>query len=189
MDKRTLFYYGKLYVQSIQSGENYHDLKRTITVNLLDFNYLPHKQYHSVYRLYEESGRDLLTDVLEVHFIEFPKFEKVLKDLKNPLHRWLMYFDENITDEKLKELMEMDPVIKKTEERLKWLSSDDETRRLYEYREHSRIERNSIFDDGRQEGELTALLKVAENLMQRGASLEEILEITGLSEEQLQKLK
>ncbi|WP_281287160.1 hypothetical protein [Paenibacillus hemerocallicola] len=38
----------------------------------------------------------------------------------------------------------MGPVIGKTEERLEWLSSDEETIRLYEAREHSLIERNSL---------------------------------------------
>lgn len=78
----------------------------------------------------------------------------------------------------------MDPVIKKTEERLEWLSSDEETRRRYEMRENSRIELNSILhelnvakDKGKNEGEI----EVAKEMLRAGMSRETISSLTKLS--------
>ncbi|WP_157404575.1 hypothetical protein [Shouchella shacheensis] len=42
----------------------------------------------------------------------------------------------------------MDSSIRKAEKRLKWLSSNEEIRRLYVAREESLIERNSLIDEG-----------------------------------------
>jgi hypothetical protein len=45
-------------------------------------------------------------DALEVHFGEFPKSERAVKDKSNPLHRWLMFLDEKLpnSDEFKREL-------------------------------------------------------------------------------------
>ncbi|HEX7055676.1 MAG TPA: PD-(D/E)XK nuclease family transposase [Bacilli bacterium] len=103
------------------------------------------ERFHSTFHLYEDHERDFkLTDVMEIHFIEYPKFRSISKDMNDPLHRWLMFLEEDLPEQQLKELMEMDPIIRKAEERLEWLSSDEETRRMYEFRENSRIERNSL---------------------------------------------
>jgi predicted transposase/invertase (TIGR01784 family) len=78
----------------------------------------------------------------------------------------------------------MDPVIKKAEERLEWLSSDEETLRLYEAREFSRYERNSIIADAKEEGRK----EIARKLLALGVELQKIAEATGLSEEEIKKL-
>jgi hypothetical protein len=43
----------------------------------------------------------------------------------NPLHRWLKFFDKMLSEEELKELVEMDSAIKRAEKKLKYLSSDE----------------------------------------------------------------
>ena len=75
MDKRTLFYWSKLYLEGIKKGGDYKELNKVITINLLDFEYLETKQYHSSFHLWEDEQKDyMLTDLVEIHFIELPKF-------------------------------------------------------------------------------------------------------------------
>lgn len=77
MEKRTLFYWSKLYGQGIKIGEPYYKLKKTITINLLDFNYFDTQNYHTTWHIVEDIEKDkVLTDVLEIHFIELPKIIK-----------------------------------------------------------------------------------------------------------------
>jgi len=45
MDKRTLFYWGKMYLENIKQGEDYTSLEKVITINILDFNYLKTDTY------------------------------------------------------------------------------------------------------------------------------------------------
>ncbi len=40
MDKRTLFYWSKLYTEQLSEGQAFNELKKTITINILDFNIL-----------------------------------------------------------------------------------------------------------------------------------------------------
>ena len=57
--------------------------------------------FHSAFHLWEDTHRDcLLTDALEIHFIDMKKFNALPdKDNKNnSLHRWLTFFDQNIAN-------------------------------------------------------------------------------------------
>jgi predicted transposase/invertase (TIGR01784 family) len=151
---------------------------------LFDFD-----RFHSTFHFYEDhEDRYMLTDAMEIHFLEYPKFQKTTKDLNDPLHRWMLFLDEKLPEDQLKELTIMDPVIRKTEERLEWLSADEETRRLYEAREHSLIERNSLKAEGWAEGRVEALIEVARNLLRKGNDPVEIADTTGLSVEDVESL-
>lgn len=45
--KRSLYYWSRLYAYQLNKGQNYDELKQTITINLLNFNYLPYKTCHN----------------------------------------------------------------------------------------------------------------------------------------------
>jgi predicted transposase/invertase (TIGR01784 family) len=125
---------------------------------------------------------------MEVHFIEYSKFLTSDKDYQDPLHRWLLFLDEDLPEQILKELMEMDPVIKKTEERLEWLSGDAETKRLYEFREHSLIERNSIISESKAEGKAEGKAEMIRLMLQNGIEPAKIAEMTGKTLAEIEKM-
>ncbi len=75
-----------------------------------------------------------------------------MKELDHPLHRYLMFLSEHLTDEQRQEIINLDPELKKTDELLLKLSADEDTFRLYEAREYALIERNSIIAGGIQKG-------------------------------------
>ncbi|AXF56556.1 Rpn family recombination-promoting nuclease/putative transposase [Salicibibacter kimchii] len=201
MVKRTLYYLAKMYAQSISEGDDYTKLKKTVTINILDFNLFAIERFHSTFHFYEDHEEAmLLTDALEVHFVEYPKFKKMKKSLEDPLHRWLLFLDESLQENERKELIEMDPVIRKAEERLEWLSSDAETRRLYEARKESMLERNTLIVEGREEGreegkkegkkegEETTQTAIVLSMLKQGFKPEEIARITELDEDWITKL-
>ncbi len=69
MDQRTLFYWSKLFTEQLKEGQPFQALKKTITINILDFNHTGVDSYHTVFHLWEDSHKDYrLTDVLEIHF-------------------------------------------------------------------------------------------------------------------------
>jgi predicted transposase/invertase (TIGR01784 family) len=188
MDKRTLFYWGKLFLEGIKQGDDYIKLSKVITINILDFDYLDIAKFHSTYHLWEDNEQNyLLTDLIEVHFIELPKFRRFdQKDLRgNPLHRWLKFFDKMLSEEELKELTQMDSVINRAEKKLEYLSSDEETLALYRAREDSAHERANLLYTGRMEGKE----EVAKNMLAENMSLELIAKITGLSIEEIKALQ
>ncbi len=85
--------------------------------------------FHTVFHLWEDSHKDcLLTDALEIHFIDVKKFNALpKKDIKNDsLHRWLTFFDQSISDDLLKGLIDMDAAIYKANEKMIFLANDKE---------------------------------------------------------------
>jgi predicted transposase/invertase (TIGR01784 family) len=192
MDKRTLFYWGKLFLEGIKQGEDYIKLSKVITINILDFDYLDIAKFHSTYHLWEDNEADyLLTDLIEVHFIELPKFRRFdKKDLRgNPLHRWLKFFDKMLSEEELKELTEMDSAIKRAEQKLEYLSSDEETLALYRAREDSAHERANLIYTGRMEGIEEGKIQIAKNMLAENTPLDYIAKVTGLSMDVIKALQ
>ena len=101
-----------------------------------------------------------MTDALEIHFIDVKKFNALPeKDIRNDaLHRWLTFFDQNISEDLLKELIDMDAAIYKANEKLTFLANDKEALRLYHMRELAQIDYNSGMrrakDEGKKEGRI-----------------------------------
>jgi predicted transposase/invertase (TIGR01784 family) len=61
-----------LYSTQIKKGEKYININKTITLNILNFSYIESEKYYTVYHLYEDTEKVMLTDILEVHFAELP---------------------------------------------------------------------------------------------------------------------
>lgn len=192
MEKRTLFYWGKLYLEGVKQGEDYRKLNKVITINLLDFNFLNTNNYHSSFHLWEDVEKDyMLTDLVEIHFIELPKF-RVLKN-KNykdeALQRWLTFLEKDISKEVLEELMEMEPAIKMAEQKLDFLSSDPETIELYKAREYSAHEKANLLTTGEERGEKKAKIEIAKKLIVAHVDMDIIMASTGLAEEEIRYIK
>lgn len=122
MDRRTLFYWSRIYNRGIIKGEDYSNLNKVITINILDFNFIDLDKFHTEFTLRESEYTDYkLTDVLEIHFIEMPKFKNLNnKDLENDkLQRWLMFLRNDISESELEELIDMDNDIKKSRRKIR----------------------------------------------------------------------
>lgn len=205
MEKRTLWYWKELFSEGLKRGDEYNKLAKVITINILDFNYIsiPDK-YHTTYHLWEDEYKDyMLTDVMEIHFLEMPKFRKLKdKNLKeDKLQRWLTFLREDISKEELEVLMNMDSEIKKAEEKVEYLSSDKETMELYKAREKSMHDRANMINGAKREGIAEGMAQgmtqgmaqgkfsVAQNLLQIGIDVETVIKATELPEEVIIELK
>lgn len=202
MVPRTLFYWSKLFVEDFEAGSTYKLLQKTVTINILGFKLedLRNEEFHSIYKLQEMSSKNSLTDLLEIHFIEFPKFEEITFDLNNPLHCWLLFLKEDIPEDLLRELVRMDVILNKAEEKLLKLSADPETRREYERRAKALSDERSRLEDaedkgvekgivrGIEKGIEVGVLKVAKSFLKSGMPFHEVAKHTPYSEEELWRL-
>ncbi len=112
------------------------------------------------------------------------------KDIKNnSLHRWLTFFDQNISDDTLKELMAMDTAIYKANEKMEFLANDKEVLRLYHLREMAQIDYNSGMKKAKDEGRTEEKIKVARNALKMNMSVDDISKLTGLSRQQIEDIK
>ena len=101
MVERILYYFLKSVI--LQRGHLYKELKRNISITILNFYLFSDKlvqSFNNCYMLINiEEFNDKLTDFIEAHFIEIPKCENKRPKLENMnmLDKWLAYLS-NKTD-------------------------------------------------------------------------------------------
>ena len=87
--KRSLYYWAKLYSDQLNAGQSYDKLEKTISIHLLNFEMLDESDYgtdyHNVFKVKHEKTNLILTDMLELHYIELKKIPKDLKNIKTTL--------------------------------------------------------------------------------------------------------
>jgi predicted transposase/invertase (TIGR01784 family) len=127
----------------------------------------------------------MLSDVLEIHFLDMVKFRKI-KDynLENPLHRWLVFFDERSPAELVEEVIQMDSAIHLAQDKLDMIARDPELLRSYEQYEKAASDWTSGINGARREERQA----IARNFKALGVPNEQIAQGTGLSLDDIAKL-
>ncbi|MBD5104457.1 MAG: Rpn family recombination-promoting nuclease/putative transposase, partial [Ruminococcaceae bacterium] len=73
---RAVYYWSKLYSDQLKRGELYKELKRTITINILDFDlFTDSDSPYSSFSLLENNRRELLTNKCSINFFELVKVD------------------------------------------------------------------------------------------------------------------
>lgn len=87
--ERSLFYLSRLYSEQVERGDDYHLLRRTVAISILDFVLFPDRdQVHSRFRFMDSRQDVELSDTLEIHYLELTKFKRD-QALNTPLEKWL----------------------------------------------------------------------------------------------------
>ena len=195
IDRRSLFHWSRMYSESLNKGEDYQKLPNVIAVNIVDFDFPAEGGIHTCFHLREDSNPSLiLTDALEIHFINMVKWRRQgNKDItKNPLHRWLTWFDKKSPPELVEEVAKMDSAINAANEKQYYLSQDWQERDLYRRRLMAILDYNSGINyarkEGEQKGEDRKAIEIARNALAEGASVDFVQKITGLDIETIQGL-
>ena len=131
----------------------------------------------------------ILTEVMEFYIIELPKYEKYKEKTENEkLNKWIKFIKEPGGME-----MGEDKAIQKAKEVLEEISKDKRERYLAELREKYILDQKAIedagYDKGLKDGQKEEKKKIAKNLLKLNMSIEQIKEVTGLTEEEIKKLK
>lgn len=192
IEKRTLFYWSRMYTSQLKSGQNYRELKKTVTINILNFNYLATSKYHNIFQLFEKTSGLLLTDVLEIHFLELPKLEQEGVTLEDSLVNWLLFF-KAFQDQKLREVLAVnEPAIGRAMRALDLIEQDEQARRLYEIREKAKHDyvsaTTAYFKQGIEQGIERGVVKTARNMLKLNLDIAIIQQATGLSQGEIKQL-
>jgi predicted transposase/invertase (TIGR01784 family) len=191
MDRRSMFYWSRMYTESIGRGQDYKELPKVIAINIVDFDFPSEGDFHTCFHLREDSIPSLiLTDALEIHFINMVRWRKRAgKDIaKNPLHRWLTWFDAKSPPELVEEVAKMDSAIRAANEKHEYFMKNWQERNLYTRQLMAVLDYNSGMNHAREEGEQAGKEEVARRALAEGASVDLIQKITGLNIEAIQKL-
>ena len=194
-----LFYWSKEYIRIIKKGGKYSDLKRTILILIANFK-IPNLRelgFHTRWKIIEEKGRKIiLTDDFELNIIEIPKVYKLKSTGKEKkLKEWLTFLDKPDSKE-VSDYMKSNENIKQAKEKLNEMSQDEKVRRLAELREKALMdEREAEYtgycngvEDGIKQGTASSKKEIAKKMKMKGTDIKFIIDITGLSKEEIEQL-
>ena len=109
------------------------------------------------------------------------------KDKEFDKYKYLMMLDLN--EEKLEDLSKKDKVVSKYMETLEEVNKDPEFREYMSAEEDNRKIENSIKKELREEGQKERNIEIAKNMLSKSMDIKLISEITGLMEDEIEKIK
>ena len=201
--KRTLFYWAKMYTADFKAGESYDSLHKCITINIIAEPFPLNTAVHSQYLLQEKEKHTMLTDVLEIHFLDLQAAKRLKEERKSQRSRlinWLKFIGTSDKEER-QMLATTSPILKMLNEKIDVLALSPVERKLYESRMKLKSDIATIsesqFNAGRQEGKSLGLaegsrqakLETARILKQLGDSTQKIVQATGLTPAEVEAIK
>jgi len=193
MKERTIYYQSKLITEQITSGQNYSEIKRVVSIIITNDIFFPEdKLYHHQFRYRTLDGNEL-TNLSEINILELKRLPKIADNTQ--LWYW-MQFIKSDDEEVIDMLAQNNPHIKKAVGILKELSADERTRMLYEDREKTRRDIESMIGGARKEGRVEGIVEgrvkeriaLAHKLLQRNLPINEIIDYTGLTQNEIDTL-
>ena len=188
IEKRILYYWSKMYSKSIKEGENYEKLEKTIVILITDYELKGLKEikkYMTKWNIREEEYQKIiLTDVMEIYIMELPKFKKYKEKEDNKLNSWVKFIEEpEVVDVKENE------EIGKAKKVLEEISQDEHERYLAELRQKYIMDKKAIEDAGFDKGMEKKTIDIAKKMIEKNMEIKDIMELTGLTEEEIKNLK
>ena len=175
--ERTLYYWARMFSEDLRSGGVYGDLKKTICINIINFDMFDCADYHSCFLAMEQDRGEVLSDKFAIHFFELKKLSRFRKD--KPMDEWLRVINAE-TEEELMEVMQTTqiPEIKRTIVKLRQMSADEKLR------EEARLREMSLHD------EISALKGAEKRGITKGVAEErqrmiENMRLAGFTEEKI----
>ena len=157
-EKRATFYVTKTHTQQIADGEEYAMIAPTVSIWLVDHVRFPERDnLHSTYLLREREHGDVLTEDLQIHFIELPKFGKhEVNELGTPVEKWLhmLRFAQEYARGRgrLPEKLRAEEGVAMAFDKMQHAQSDEEVRSWVESREKFRRDVATRLANAREDG-------------------------------------
>lgn len=203
MDKRSTYYMSRILSDELKKNEKYTEVKNTIVINLLNFEFYKRNSYHSIAHMKFEKTKEnafidlgyqnedeIATQDLEMHFIEIPKFVKKNPEANTKLEQWLWLIAGR--EEKLEMAKKENKEIKKAMDIIDEMSMDEKEWELYQSRKMAIMDYNTgIYEakeEGLKEGERKSKIEIAKELLKLGMNIEDIQKATKLTIEEIKKL-
>ena len=214
--QRTIFYWAKMYTENLKTSEVYTKLPKCITINIVGEGFDLNNLLHSEYNVVEKHLNDRLSDELEIHFLNLAKVKEQQENIeqdekKKKLYNWLKFIETD--DEEVRNMLAQEsPMMAKANATIEVMEMSPKEKWLYENRMKYEYDKASWKHVGYQEGieegilqgEIKGLqqgleqgfangsyqtkLETARLMKQANCELDFVIQMTGLSKEEIEKL-
>ena len=199
--ERILYYWADAYSRQIKRGDRFGKLQKTISIAILDHELEELRGMEKIgvkWQIRDElTGKRILTDRLELVIIELPKARRMYKtNSNNTICQWMLFLD-NPNQKEVVRIMKENKDINKAIDELEQVSGNEKLRRIAELKEkYIRDEQASIayaqnegYRQGEAKGKAEEKTEVAKKLLKKQMPIRDIAEVTGLSLEEIERLK
>ena len=190
--ERSVYYWSKMYNESIKQGQDYTNLPKCITINLIGKGFNKNKRLHNKYFVMEKDTKEPLFSKLEIHIInlETAKLldESNYTDIKaKRLLSWLKFIETDDREVR-KMLAQNSKTMKKANAAIEVMEMSPRDKWLYESRMKYQHDMASEKHEGYTEGVYQTKLETAKNLLDLGVAHEVIMQATGLKQDEINNL-
>ena len=200
---RIVFNASKAYVRQLDKNMGYHLLQPVYTLAILNENF-DHKteQFYHHYSIVNRENTDEVIEGLQFVLVELQKFKSEKWSERKIAALWLQFLKEVGEGMRIlpSELAENELIRKAAELCEEGAFTPAELEAYDKYwdiiRTEKTISEGSLvkgeaigLEKGRAEGEHKKACSIALNLLKKGMSIEDVSDMTGLSKEQIEKLK
>ena len=192
MVKRILYYWSDNYKRQLVASTGYNSLKKTISILIVDYTLDVLKDiegFGTKWQIRDElTGKEMLTEDLEIVILELPKVTKLYnKEPNNKAYQWLMFLD-NPNSEEVDAIMKENKDIKSIADTLEQISGDEKLRRISELKEKAMLDEKAALDYATEKGLEEGRAQLISDMFKNGATIEELEKLTGLDKEKLEEI-
>lgn len=133
---RVMYYWSKMYADTLKQGEPYSELNESISINVLNFNMFDAPEYQSSFYVMEGKRHEKLTDKFAIHFFELKKLDKNTdNEDMDPKEAWLQFINSDSKEDLAMFKNSNIPMIQKSVDVVESLSNDKELQEYIRIRE------------------------------------------------------
>lgn len=116
VQNKMLLYYAQIHSNQLEHDRN-RKIVKTITINLLDFDYFETNQYHKKILIPSKQDENGMLEEMEFHVLELPKFYLSREKRETKETAWMSFLCGNESKE-YRKIIAKYPIIKKLDELL-----------------------------------------------------------------------
>ena len=201
--ERTAFaermtYYGcKSFGSQMYQGTVYSSLQTVIAIAVTTFEMFRQlRSIHNSFRLTAKADSSVVfTDKLQMHILEAAK-EKIdrISELPPALGAWMnfYYYSHRISEGDMTTLLQDQPIVRQAYGQYQQFNRDERMRAIDEAHQRFLNDQASDLaearDNGRDEGKAERNIEIARSMKRKGCDADFIIEITGLSSVEIERL-
>lgn len=193
---RSMYYGSILYRNSLGEGQDYNQAKKTVVIMILDYNEFKEGPYHEVARLRRDYNNEVITDKIEFHYIQLPKFIENVEEIKEDEEIWLAYISNQLNKKEKGELIKMKKSIEEINTIVDEVMNDREVYNALTIRELNEYDRKAALSyaeekglaKGLAKGERKKQIEVAKKLLENKIDIDIIIKTTGLTKEEIENI-
>ena len=186
---KSMYYVMKIYVGYLHVGDFYQDIGKTIQINFVDKATMELGN-EAITSFYLTSEYDLNVKLIPEKFcIKIVQIDKIreLGYNENDLIKWLRFIAAKGYEER-KIIAEGDELLMEFNEWINKYVNDEETKELLA-KWSDYIAENKGYEEGIEDGRKDEKIEIAKKMLSKGNNIEDIIDLTGLSIEEIEKLR